>query len=147
MSIDINNNFSRAELQVTVDISSSEQIVQQSTGVSDVEAKDVTQDSETASEFSRSDGVVLIIIETEENSGDQFVSLNITGQSRLDLLNSGGELGEVTIEEAVVVIEESQVEVNKESETSQVDVVRLVLFPSGDEPSGGNEFSAGGLSE
>jgi len=147
VSVDVSNNFSGAELQVTSDISSSEQIVQQSASVGDVKAEDVTQDSETASEFSRSDGVVLVVIETEENSSDQFVSFDGTSQSRFDLLDSSGELGEVTVEEAVVVVEEFQVEGDEESETSQVDVVRLVLFPSGDEPSGGNNFSTGGFTE
>jgi len=114
--------FSIRDLQVIISVSQSVQVVQQATGVAEVDTDDVAQDSDTASELSWSELVVLVVVESEEAGTEDGVVASTSDQA-FELLDSTRDNGEVAVEDVVVVVDESQVHGDQESELSQVDRV------------------------
>lgn len=142
MTGDEKSSFKLTDRKITVGISSSEEIVQDTAGIANVKAKDVTQDSEARSPFSGAESRVLGVIETEENSLEEGAGIE-AAESALKLLDGSTELIKVTIEKVIVVIDELQIKGNNESETSQIDVVSTTFFESSELVSKGNNFSRG----
>jgi len=115
-------SFSIGDFHILVDISQIEQVVQDEVSVAEVNTDDVTQDSDSASEFSWGNLVVLVVVESEEDGTEDVGEANISQQG-LDLSDGGRQGLEVTVEEAVVVVDESQVHGDQEGEFSQIDGV------------------------
>jgi len=120
--LDESASFSVRDFHILVDISQIEQVVKDWASVAEVNTNDVTQDSDSASEFSWGNLVVLVVVETEEDGTEDVVEALVSQQS-LDLSDGGRQGSEVTVEEAVVVVDESQVHSDQESEFSQIDGV------------------------
>ncbi len=140
MAGDEKSSFKLTDRKITVGISSSEEIVQDTAGVANVKAKDVTQDSEARSPFSRAEVRVLAVVETEENSLEEGAGIEAS-ESALKLLDGSTELIKISIEKVIVVINESQIKGNNESESSQIDVVSTTFFESSELVSKGNNVS------
>jgi len=110
------------DLHILVEISQVEEIVQDAASVAEVKANNVTQDSDSASEFSRGNLGILVVVETEEDGSEEGIETGST-QSTLDLGDGSAQDWQVTVEEAVVVEDESQIHGDQESELSQIDGV------------------------
>lgn len=141
---DENGSFKTTDGKITVKIGSSEEIVQDTTGVANVKTEDITQDSEATSPFSGAEVSVLAEIETEENRLEEGAGIEAS-EGTLELGDGSAELIEVAIEKVIVVIDEFQVKGDNESEASQIDVVEVTFFESGELVSEGNNFSRGGF--
>jgi len=137
-------SFSGANREITVQISSGEEIVQDGAGIAEVNTEDITQDSETTSEFSRAELRVLSIIETEQDSLEEGVGVEVS-KDTLELGNGSGKLIEVTIEEVIVVIDESQIVGNNESEASQINISEVSFSESSQLPSESDSLGTGGF--
>jgi len=137
-------SFSGANREIAVKISRSEEIVQDGAGIAEVDTEDVTQDSETTSEFSGAESRVLSVVETEQDSLEEGVGIEVS-EDTLELGDGGGKLVEVTIEKVVVVVDESQIVGNNESEASQINISEVSFSESGQLPSEGDGLSTGGF--
>jgi len=142
MTGDEKSSFKGADRKITVSVSSSEEIVQDTAGVADIKAKDVTQDSEARSPFSRAESRVLAVVETEENSLEESAGIEAS-KGTLKLLNGSAELIKVSVEKVIVVIDESQIKGDNKSEASQINISSTAFFESGELVSQSNDVSGG----
>lgn len=138
------SSFNSVDRKITIQISRSEEIVQDRAGIAKVNTEDITQDSEATSEFSRAKSRVLAIIETEQNSLEESVLVKVT-KNTLKLGDGSGKLVKIAVKEVIVVIDESQIVGNNESESSQINIRKVTFSESSKLPSQSNDFSTSSL--
>jgi len=134
-------SFISAQDTIGVDISQSEEVVEDGAGVAEVESEDITEDSDGRSPFSGGDGVVLVVVSTEEDSLEDSIIRDVTDKGVFELGNTGTDSSETTVEEVVVVEDDSHIEEGHEGELSKIDSTITVDIGKGksdsDEGNGG----------